>query len=63
MGQKQTFRHVRLESVLLPITDIRQMGRHVRSGPIADIGTKNVRRLGSQGKIRRVGKLPKEHAS
>ena len=36
VGQKQTFCHVRLESVLLPITDIRQMGRHVRSGPFPD---------------------------
>jgi hypothetical protein len=37
LRQGWTFCHVRPEFALLPITDIRQMGRHVRSGPEAEV--------------------------
>jgi hypothetical protein len=63
LGQKRTFGEDETMSALPPKADMDQDGRDVRFVPIADIGTKNVRRLGSQGKIRRVGKPPTEHAS
>jgi hypothetical protein len=50
MGQKQTSRHVRVMSALLPIADIPQCRWDVRKVPLTDIGSAVIDRARSRYK-------------